>query len=592
MKQLAIKNKISTNLNLGKFMPENNYKKSNLQKISQLIFSTFQNFSEGILITDKKGNIEFVNPAFTSITGYNIDEIIGKNPRILKSGHHDDVFYRSMWDSLLTKGKWQNVFYDRHKNGDINPCWLNINTIKDSKDNITNYLGFISKIDLKSHINQSYNQLTYHDPVGGMTNRILFLENLQKLMSKAFNDKTILAVMSIGLSNLKTVINTLGSSFGNLLLNKIIERLRLSLRDSDLITHVKEDEIIIVTPGIKHQEDVIHVAQKIVDVLSIVFLVDELKLFVDAHVGISLYPYHSNNPEILLKNANNAMHHISDQESNSYQFYTDTIHTLSHSRLTLESSLHKALENNDFKLRYQPQINLKTGDIVGLEALLYWYSEEDSRVIPPDEFIPLAEEIGLIVPIGDWVIKTACFQNKCWQDSGYPHVSIAINFSPRQFGQKDLIKSIDKIIEESKLDTKYLEFEITESIFISDITSITKALYDIKERGIKISIDDFGKGYSSLNYLKRFPIEKLKIDKSFIQDIVTHPDDAAIVRAIISMGNSLNIKVVAEGVETKEQLDFLIKNKCDKAQGYYFSPPLLAEDISILFNKGGFGKFC
>lgn len=373
----------------------------------------------------------------------------------------------------------------------------------------------------------------------------------------------------------------MGHSVGDLLLNAVAERLTASVRDGDTVACLGGDEFTIILADVAKEEDVAKAAHKIHNVFSKPFDLEGRELFATTSIGISIYPKDGEDPETLLKNADTAMCRAKEEGRNNYQFYSPTMTVKAAERLALEDSLHHALQRGEFLLHYQPQVDLKTGQIIGMEALVRW-QRPDRGMVSPKEFIPLAEETGLIVPIGEWVLRTACAQNKAWQAAGFPPIRMAVNLSARQFQQRNLIEMVARVLEETGLASNYLELELTESSIMQNVQTTIATLRELNAIGIAISIDDFGTGYSSLNYLKRFPINTLKIDQSFVHDIPNDPDDAAIVTAIITLAHSLKLKVIAEAVEIVEQLEFLRSLQCDKIQGYLFSKPLPAEEATKL----------
>jgi EAL domain-containing protein (putative c-di-GMP-specific phosphodiesterase class I) len=355
----------------------------------------------------------------------------------------------------------------------------------------------------------------------------------------------------------------------------------------ELITTVARiggDEFTILLAEITHVQDAPKVARRILEALSLPFMLEGHEVFITVSIGIALYPFDGEDVDTLLENADTAMYHAKDQGKNNYQFYTQSMNATAFERFALENSLHTALDRQQFLLYYQPQLDIQTRKIVGMEALIRW-QHPDMGLIAPAAFIPLAEETNLIVPIGEWVLLTACAQNKAWQVAGFPPMRVTVNLSGNQFRQKNLAETIDKVLYNTGLDPQYLELELTESIIMQGEETTITMLNKLKAMGIRLSIDDFGTGYSSLSYLKRFPLDTIKVDRSFVRDITTDPDDAAITVAIIALGHSLNLKVIAEGVETEKQLAFLSKQKCDEMQGYLFSPPVPAEVITQMLQE-------
>jgi len=421
-----------------------------------------------------------------------------------------------------------------------------------------------------------------HDRLTGLPNRMLFDDRLSLALAHTHRYGEMLAVVFLDLDGFKTVNDTLGHAVGDQLLKSVAERLRGCLRSGDILARWGGDEFTLLLSPISSAEDTAQIATEILETLNAPLQIDQQELYINASLGIALAPYHGEDADTLLKNADAAMYRAKQQGRNNYQLYTPAIGTKAQERLVLENNLYKALERQEFRLHYQPQIDLQTGEIVGMEALIRWQSRE-SGLISPSLFIPLAEEMGLIGSIGEWVLWTACAQNRAWQSLGLPPVRMAVNLSARQFQQKNLVKIIAQVLESTKLEPHYLELEITESIAMQDMNLTISVLRTLRSMGIQIAIDDFGTGYSSLSSLKHFPLDKLKIDQSFVRELVTDSYDAAIITAVVALGHGLKLEVIAEGVETQEQLKFLRSVKCDGVQGYYLSRPLPAQEATNLF---------
>ncbi len=427
--------------------------------------------------------------------------------------------------------------------------------------------------------------LSQHDALTNLPNRTLLHDRLTQALTMAERYQQRVALMAIDLDRFKTVNDSLGHSVGDKLLQKAAERLTECLRRIDTVSRQGGDEfVILLQPGLEGVDTVAHVAEKILATVSAPYTIDNQELNVTASVGISVYPDDGRDIDSLLKNADAAMYHAKESGRNNFQFFTRDMNAMAFERLTLENSLRQALKREEFLLHYQPQVDLRTGEIIGCEALIRWKHPE-LGMISPAKFIPVAEDSGLIVPIGEWVMRTACEQNSAWQKAGLPVIPVAVNLSATQFRQKNLPETVAQALHDTGLAPRYLELELTESVIMRGAEETISLLNLLKGTGTQLSIDDFGTGYSSLSYLKRFPIDKLKVDQSFIRDITTDPDDAAIASAIISMAKSLKLKVIAEGVETIEQLEFLRSQQCDEIQGYYFCKPMAAEEIGKLLRE-------
>lgn len=419
------------------------------------------------------------------------------------------------------------------------------------------------------------NHLAYHDVLTDLPNRILFEDRLTQALILAERNRQTLGVLFLSLDRFKKVHDTLGHAIGDKLLQKVAERLRSSAHKGETVARFEGDEfaLLLTQIGGTEGEDVVEVIFQINESLALPFTIDEHELFITVSIGISLYPDDGADASTLLKNADAALYRAREQGGNNYQFYTADLNAKALKRLTLENSLRRALERSEFEIYYQPVLDSNTRKIVGMEALLRWHHPE-LGLVQPVEFIPLAEDTGMIVPIGEWVLRTACAQSKSWQEAGFAPLSLAVNLSARQFQQQNLLEVVVGILQETGLDSHDLELELTESSIMKNAESAVQTLGALKAMGIKIAIDDFGTGYSSLGYLKRLPIDTLKIDRSFVSDLTTDPDDAALVMAIITLAHNLSLKVIAEGVETEEQLGFLHLLKCDEWQGYLFSKPV------------------
>jgi diguanylate cyclase (GGDEF)-like protein len=420
------------------------------------------------------------------------------------------------------------------------------------------------------------NYLASHDPLTALPNRILFMDRLFQALQRVRWHRRMVAVLFLDLDNFKQVNDTLGHAVGDLLLKAVSKRFENCVREGDTVARLGGDEFTLILENIAQAEDVPRVTQKILEVFTEPFRIQGHELFITASIGISLYPNDGEDPETLVKYADTAMYLAKEQGRNNFQHFSPAMNTRGLERSALMNGLRKVLEREESLLHYQPQIDLQSGRIVGMEALVRW-SHPNLGLIPPSKFIPLAEETGLIVPIGEWVLLTACMQNKIWQEAGMGPLRVAVNISARQFQQRNLLKMISSVLDKTGLPANCRELELTESVLMHKDQNTTKTLCELSEMGIQFSVDDFGTGYSSLTYLQRFPINALKVDRSFVQEITTDANDAKIVTAIITMAHSLDLRVIAEGVETVEQLDYLHLLKCDQAQGYFFSHPLPAK---------------
>ncbi|MEO5358974.1 MAG: EAL domain-containing protein [Nitrospirota bacterium] len=537
-----------------------------------------------IIITDKYGSIEFVNQKFTECTGYTLSEVKGKNPSILKSGKHPQEFYKRLWDTITAGEEFRADVCNRKKDGTLYWEFLSIAPIKDTVGNITHFIAVKIDDTERKHAEERLKQLAHFDMLTGLPNRSLYEDRLRQTLLQAKRTDFNFAVMFLDLDKFKFVNDTLGHHMGDLLLKEVAARLRESVRESDTVARMGGDEFQILLAKITKPTDAANIAGKIVKAMNESFILDGQQCNIGVSIGISIYPDNGDNMEQLTKNADMAMYQVKEHGKNSFKFYDASMDVAILEKINLEKALTSALKNNELFLHYQPQIDIKSGKLVGCEALIRWQHPE-MGMISPVRFIPLAEEINLICPIGEWVVREACTQNKLWQQNGFPPQRVSVNLSAHQFKDATLAKKITTILEETGLDPKYLDIELTESGLMQNVELSIQIMNELRKLGVNISIDDFGTGYSSLIYLKRFPIDILKIDQNFIRNCTTDPSDAVITSTIISMAHSLNIKVIAEGVETIAQLELLRIFDCDEVQGYIFNKPIPPEEFSKLLEE-------
>lgn len=550
----------------------------------RLAASVFENTSEAVMITDDQSCIVSVNRAFTEITGYSVADVLGKNPKILGSGRHDREFYERLWNSVASYGHWHGEIWDRRKSGEIYPAWLALSVSKDETGRITNYISISSDISERKQAEAHIQHLAQHDALTGLPNRMLLQDRIAQALVHAGRQHIQVGILFMDLDRFKVINDTLGHEIGDVLLVMVAERLKHCVRQEDTVGRQGGDEFLIVLHEMAHSQDAALVAQKVVSVVSEPYQVRGYELHITPSIGISIYPADGTDAGALMKNADTAMYHAK-RSGGTYRFYAAEMNASAFKRLTVENSLRHALERNEFVLHYQPLIELETGRIFGTEALIRWQHPE-MGLVAPDVFIPIAEETGLIIPIGEWVVREACRQCSEWHKIAGSRFKVAVNISARQFWQGNLMETLGKILREDSFDPSCLELELTESMLMRHTDETVDMLNQLSSLGLRISIDDFGTGYSSLSYLKRFPIHKLKIDRSFICDVTHDPDDAAITQAVIAMARSLKLVVIAEGVETAEQLAYLRSQQCDEGQGYYFSKPLPAAACTELLRVG------
>jgi diguanylate cyclase (GGDEF)-like protein/PAS domain S-box-containing protein len=550
---------------------------------SRLAAKVFDNTNEAILITDINNNIVTANEAFTDMTGYTLDEVKGRNPKLLSSGEHDEAFFKDMWKSINELGSWQGEIIDKNKAGKHFYKHLAINAVKNEHGIVTHYISISSDISERKEYDKNVHFLAYYDVLTGLPNRTLLRDRLGQMIAAAHRDNMQFALLFLDLDRFKYINDSMGHSVGDKLLQSVAQRLQVCVREGDTVSRIGGDEFIVLLREIDEQ-GVKLVADKLLKALATPFNLNGQEISTYASVGIALYPDHATDLDVLMKNADAAMYCAKENGRNNYKFFTPEMNFRANQVFLMEKDLRVALEQDQFTLVYQPQVDLMTGKICGAEALLRWKHPEKG-FISPAEFIPVAEETGQIVPIGEWVIRTACWRFASWQKQGMRAIPVAVNLSIRQLRQPNLAEVVEAAVKENGLDPHCLELEITEGIMMGDTKTAMAFLTRMHELGVQMSIDDFGTGFSSLSYLKNLPVNKLKIDQSFVCDIETDESDAAIVRSIISLGHRLDLKVIAEGVETLEQLDFLRIRGCDEVQGYYFSRPLSADDFQKFVNS-------
>jgi diguanylate cyclase (GGDEF)-like protein/PAS domain S-box-containing protein len=521
-----------------------------------------------------------VNQGAQKNLGYTLDELHGLTPLDLKPAFTPEQF-QELIAPLLAGDEDLLSFETVHKRKDGSLYPVEVRLQLSAAETPPVFVAIITDITERRQAQERLNYLAFYDTLTGLPNRLLLLDRIRQATLESERHERLVAVMFLDLDRFKLVNDTLGHEAGDLLLKSVAGRLSGCVRPGDTVARLGGDEFTVVLANVAHMDDVGRVAQKVLDVFARPFLLAGQEVFVSPSIGITLFPFDDKDPELLLKNADAAMYHAKDSGRNTFRFFTSDLNTRTARRLDLETALRHALERQEFVLHYQPQVDLVSGRVIGLEALIRW-QREGTGLVSPLEFIPLAEETGLIVPIGEWVLRTACAQNRAWQQAGLPALRVSVNIAARQFQQQNLTEVVTRVLRETGLDPRWLMIEITESTVMRDAGAAIATLQQIGALGVGLSVDDFGTGYSSLSYLKRFPLDCLKIDKSFVDDITTDPNDAAIAIAIIGMAGSLELKVIAEGVETLAQLDFLRAHGCDAMQGYYFSRPLPAAALASL----------
>lgn len=552
----------------------------------RLAASVFSASAEGICITDASALIVSVNPALLNISGYSERELVGHTTALFSSGRHDQRFYRDMWSNIIERGVWRGEIWNRRKDGELFPAWLTITAIRNHDGAVTNYVGTVSDMSERKQQQAHIHFLAHHDALTKLPNRMLLDDRIDQAISAARRCGDHTAVLFIDLDRFKLINDTLGHDVGDRLLEHIAERLKGALRETETVARLGGDEFVILIPELPDIERVAVIAHKVREAIATPTVIDGQTLHITPSIGISVFPEDGTDGRALLRNADTAMYHAKECGRNNFQFFTAAMNTNVQERVTIESDLRNALARGEFELHYQPQVDSRSQAVFGMEALLRWRHPERGLLLP-GSFITIAEETGLIIAIGEWVLHEACRQVQHWHDAGHSGLRVAVNLSARQLQNQNLLKQVQSAIDKSGITPQTLELEITESMLMTDPEAATALSHRLTDLGLRLAIDDFGSGYSSLSYLKRFPVAVLKIDRSFVHDLSSEPGDSAIIAAIMAMATSLGLDVIAEGVETAEQLRILGDHGCHAVQGYYFSRPRPAEEI----DRDGFIQF-
>jgi diguanylate cyclase (GGDEF)-like protein/PAS domain S-box-containing protein len=544
--------------------------------------TVFESTNEGVVITDMQPRIVGINAAYTAITGYTEAEVLGRNPSLLQSGREDHAFYRTMWDSIEETGHWRGEIWNRRKNGELFPQLLTVSTVYDSEGFPSNYVGVMTDISQLKDSEARFEHLAHYDSLTSLPNRLLLQSHLRHALESAERHQHRVAVLYIDLDRFKNINDSLGHPVGDELLEALSLRMRERLRDEDTLGRLGGDEFLLILENLQRPQDAAGIAMDMINLLEQSFrLPSGHEVYVGASIGISLFPEDGATCTELIQHADVALYQAKEAGRNTFSYYTPGLTLAVDERLEMEARLRRALAQNEFVLHYQPQVAIHGGNMIGCEALVRW-NDPEQGLVPPDRFIPLAEETGLIVPLGEWVLLQACVQARAWIDAGLPPLTLSVNLSARQLRQPDIASRIAAVLKETRLPAEFLKLELTESMIMGHGEEAVTLLYSLKALGLRLSIDDFGTGYSSLAYLKRFPIDELKIDQGFVRDIPHDNSDMEIAAAIIGLARSLHLNVVAEGVETDAQREFLVQQGCHAFQGFLFSRPLPADEFTQL----------
>ncbi|HJW27524.1 MAG TPA: EAL domain-containing protein [Rhodocyclaceae bacterium] len=549
------------------------------EKDLRLASTVYENTADGIVITDPRGRIVSVNKAFTEITGYRPEEAIGRTPALLKSEHQEQAFYDRMWETLRSTGLWQGEIWNRRKNGELYPEWLSITAVRTTAGEVANYVGVFSDISALKRSQADLERLAHFDPLTGLPNRILFRDRLAHAFERARRYGHRVAVMLLDLDGFKTVNDSLGHPVGDKLLQLVAERIQTTVRVEDTVARLGGDEFALVLSNLGHGEDAIEVARKILLATQDPFDIGGHGALVTCSIGIAVFPDDGDDPITLIRNADAAMYKAKESGRNTYRFYQAEMTAAAQNRLANERGLRRGIENREFEVWYQPQVSLESGRYLGAEALVRWRDPERG-LIPPGDFIPLAEQTGLIVPLGEQVLDRVCSDARRWLDAGIEVGRLGINVAGPQLYRSDFVAALRQAIDRYRLSPATLEIEVTETFMMENPAEVRRILDAVQAMGVTTAIDDFGTGYSSLSYLKQLPIDTLKIDRAFVSHLPHDPHDIAITRAILALGRSLQFKVIAEGIETPAQRDFLQAEGCAEGQGYLFAKPMPAEQFA------------
>ncbi|MBU8905927.1 putative bifunctional diguanylate cyclase/phosphodiesterase [Desertibacillus haloalkaliphilus] len=548
------------------------------------VWKLFNHMNDGLIITDYQKRIIAINPAYEEITGYSFDELQGKNPNFVQSGKTARSVFNEMWREIGKSGTWTGELINRRKNGEEFWSFITITHIKKKPVEDSYYIGVMRDITERKKAEAKVSHLAYHDSLTDMPNRALFLKHLKSAIVMNDSDEQKVAVIFLDLDHFKKVNDTLGHHAGDQLLQEVSRRIESVVAEKGVVSRFGGDEFTILIETLNEKSDIQPIIDKLFQALQRPFLCGGKELYITASVGVSFYPDHGEDAQELLQNADNAMYRTKDEGRNNFQFYERSMNEASLEQLQLEQDIRKAFEKDEFVVHYQLQVDIETGKPYGVEALVRWQHEKDG-LVSPGKFLPVAEELGLMGALDDWVLKTACKQTKQWHEQGFKDLVISVNISQQQFETYNFVEGVKKTLAETDLKPDHLCLEITENIAVANTDEAIARLNELKGIGVRVSLDDFGTGYSSLSQLKRFPIDILKIDQSFVRESPQTTENAAIVKLIIGMAKSLNFSVICEGIETEEQLTLIKKEGCQHAQGFLFSRPIPAVKCEAMMKQ-------
>ena len=564
---------------IGLDITERRHAEAHIRKLSHGI----ENSATAVFITDLYGTIEYVNAKFTNVTGFSSEETLGQNPRIFKTELTPQEVFSDLWTTILKGDVWRGELRNRRKNGEIYWSVTSISPLRNEQGDVTHFIANVEDINDRKNAEATIEKLAYYDPLTGLPNRRLLQSRLLSSMKRCRRSGNNLALLYLDLDRFKNINDSLGHHAGDQLLQQIAERFSAVLREDDMVCRLGGDEFAIILHDIQRNDFAAQVAEKLIVAASSPIFITDAEVVVTVSIGIALFPMDTDDGEILAKYADIALYHAKGEGKNTYRFYANDLNLESHDRLRMEGALRHALDRDELTLHYQAKVCLNLGSVIGVEALLRWNTPEYG-LVSPLRFIPLAEESRLIIPIGEWVLRTSCLQQVAWQQQGLD-LTVAVNLSAIQFNTPSFIKRIAMIIAETGIQPDRLEIELTESALVSDPESASTILGQLRNLGVSIAIDDFGTGYSSLSYLKTFPVNVLKIDRSFIRDLETNSGDRAIARSIVDLADNLGMKTVAEGVETEEQSRILAEIGCSCLQGFLFARPVVAADLPYVVSN-------